>query len=93
MFPRSLYKPRVKNCKLRKGAADRLYSPPLKYAWPNTSHEDAESGDWFEDWHVLDYIHKEVDVNGDIFGNYCKTLEAIELAVMGKEALLFREEE
>ncbi|MFE0503183.1 DUF2515 family protein [Peribacillus butanolivorans] len=92
-FPRSLYIPRVKNCKLRKGAADRLYSPPLKYAWPNISHEDAESGDWFEDWHVLDYIHKEVDVNGDIFGNYCKTLEAIELAVMGKEAILLREEE
>lgn len=90
-FPRSLYKRRVKNCKLRKGA-DRLYSPPLKYAWPNTLHEDAESGDWFEDWHVLDYIHKKVDVNGKISEDYCKTLETIELAVMAKEALLLREE-
>ena len=38
-FPRSLYKRRVKNCVLRKGA-ERLYSPPLKYAWPNTPHEE-----------------------------------------------------
>ena len=91
-FPRSLYKRRVKNCVLRKGA-ERLYSPPLKYAWPNTPHEDAKSGDWFEDWHVLDYIHKEVSLNGEILNNYCKTLETIELAVMAKEALLLREEE
>ena len=90
-YPRSLYKRRVKNCELRKGA-ERLYSPPLKYAWPNTPHEDAESGDWFEDWHVLDYIHKEVSLDGEILNNYCKTLETIELAVMAKEALLFREE-
>ncbi|RFB11000.1 DUF2515 domain-containing protein [Bacillus sp. HNG] len=91
-FPRSLYKPRVKNCVLRKGA-ERLYSPQLKYAWPNTPHEDEKSGDWFEDWHVLDYIHKEVSLNGEILNNYCKTLETIELAVMAKEALLLREEE
>ncbi len=90
--PRSLYKRRVKNCVLRKGA-ERLYSPPLKYAWPNIPHEDAASGDWFEDWHVLDYIHKEVNLDGEILTNYCKTLEKIELAVMAKEALLFREGE
>ena len=53
----------------------------------------AENGDWFEDWHVLDYIHKEVSENGEILNNYCKTLETIELAVMAKEALLLREEE
>ena len=70
-----------------------MYSPPLKYAWPNIPHEDAKSGDWFGDWHVLDYIHKEVSLNGEILNNYCKTLETIELAVMAKEALLLREEE
>ncbi|OCA87907.1 hypothetical protein A8F94_08735 [Bacillus sp. FJAT-27225] len=91
-YPRSLYKRRVKNCELRKGA-ERLYSPPLKYAWPNTHHEGAERGDWFEDLNVLDYIHKEVSMDGEILTNYCKTLETIELAVMAKEALLFREEE
>ncbi|RDU37177.1 DUF2515 domain-containing protein [Neobacillus piezotolerans] len=90
--PRSIYKRRVKNCELRKGA-ERLYSPPLKYAWPNIPHEDATSGDWYEDWHVLDYIHKEVSLDGEILSNYCKTLETIELAVMAKEAILFREEE
>lgn len=90
-FPRSLYKRRIKNCELRKGA-QRLYSPPLKYAWPDTPHEEAESGDWFEDWHVLDYFQKEVSVDGEILTNYCKTLEKIELAVMAKEAILLREE-
>ncbi|MCM3571477.1 DUF2515 family protein [Neobacillus mesonae] len=91
-FPRSLYKPRVKNCLLRKGA-NRLYSPPLKYAWPDAAHEETTSEDWFEDCHVLDYIKKEVSFNGEILNNYCKTLEKIELAVMAKEALLLREEE
>ncbi|KMY55882.1 hypothetical protein AC623_19675 [Bacillus sp. FJAT-27231] len=90
-LPRSLYKRRVKNCLLRKGAK-RLYSPSLKYAWPNTPHEDTKSEDWFEDWRVLDYIHKEASFNGEILNNYCKTLETIELAVMAKEALLLREE-
>lgn len=91
-FPRSLYKPRIKNCLLRKGAM-RLYSPPLKYAWPDAFHEETTREDWFEDCHVLDYIHKEVSFNGEVLNNYCKTLEKIELAVMAKEALLLREEE
>jgi Protein of unknown function (DUF2515) len=90
-LPRSLYKRRVKNCMLKAGA-NRLYSPPLKYAWPDAPHEDTKSGDWFRDWHVLDYINKEVSLDGEILKNYCKTLEKIELAVMAKEALLLREE-
>ena len=91
-LPRSLYKRRVKNCSLKKGAK-RLYSPPLKYAWPDAPHEDTKSEDWFEDWHVLEYINEEVSLTGEILPNYCKTLETIELAVMAKEALLLREEE
>lgn len=91
-FPRSLYKRRVKNCLLRKGAK-RLYSPPLKYAWQSTLHEDTKSGDWFWDWNVVDYIYKKDIFNGEVLNNYCKTLETIELAVMAKEALLLREEE
>ncbi|HET7580081.1 MAG TPA: DUF2515 family protein [Bacillales bacterium] len=91
--PRSLYIPRVKNCKLRKGA-DRLYSPPLKYAWPNMHHEAAEIKDWFSDWHIMDYLKdEEVDIDGKVFGEYCKTLEKIELAVMAKEAVLLRDGE
>ncbi|MBT2703184.1 DUF2515 family protein [Chryseobacterium sp. ISL-80] len=91
-FPRSLYKLRVKNCELRKGA-ERLYSPPLKYAWADSPHEESESGDWFEDWRVLEYFHKEVNSDGEILTNYCKTIGKIELAVMAKEGLLLREEE
>lgn len=91
-LPRSLYKRRVKNCLLKNGA-NRLYSPPLKYAWPEVPHEDMKSEDWFCDWRVLEYLNKEVSLNGEILNNYCKTLEKIELAVMAKEALLLREEE
>lgn len=91
-FPRSLYKRRVKNCLLKKGAK-RLYSPPLKYAWRDVPHEETKSGDWFGDVHVLEYINEEVSLNGEILNNYCKTLEKIELAVMAKEGLLLREEE
>ena len=67
--------------------------PAFKIRLAEYPHEDAESGDWFGDWHVLDYIHKEVNLNGEILNNYCKALETIELAVMAKEALLLREEE
>ncbi|MBY0123608.1 DUF2515 family protein [Bacillus sp. S/N-304-OC-R1] len=91
-LPRSLYKRRIKNCLIKEGA-NRLYSPSLKYAWPKTPHEETKSGDWFEDWHVLDYIHEEANFNGEILNNYCKTLETIEFAVMAKEALLLREVE
>lgn len=91
-FPRSLYKRRVKNCELRKGA-ERLYSPSLKYAWPNIPQEEAENGDWFEDWRVLDYFQRKDHCDGDIFHHYCKTIEKIELAVMTKEAILLREDE
>ncbi|TCP27805.1 uncharacterized protein DUF2515 [Scopulibacillus darangshiensis] len=91
--PRALYKRRIKNCKLRKGA-NRLYSPKLRYAWKNIPHEEAEVGDWFEDYHIIEYLnHKEVDVDGKVCREYCRTLEKIELTVMAKEAVSLREEE
>ncbi|MBM7644159.1 hypothetical protein JOD45_000350 [Scopulibacillus daqui] len=92
-FPRGLYRRRIKNCQLRKGA-ERLYSPPLKYAWANVNHKKAESGDWFNDWHVIEYLTgKEVDSDGKIYNEYCKTLEKIELTIMAKKAFLREEEE
>ncbi|MFC7391752.1 DUF2515 domain-containing protein [Scopulibacillus cellulosilyticus] len=91
-FPRGLYKRRIKNCELRKGM-ERLYSPPLIYAWADVDHQKAEEGDWFDDWHVIDYLtEKDVDTDGKIYNEYCKTLEKIELTIMAKKALL-REEE
>lgn len=92
-LPRGIYKRRLKDCKLRKGS-ERLYSPPLKYAWADVDPKKAEPGDWFDDWRILDYLKsKEAEPNGDIYSNYCKTLEKIELAILAKNAVFFREEE
>jgi hypothetical protein len=86
-LPRSLYARRIKNCEIIKGAK-RLYSPPLKYAWEDINHLKAEEGDWFKDWHTIDYItDQEVKTDGEIYREYCKTLEAIELAILAKSAL------
>lgn len=86
-LPRILYERRIKNCQLIK-EAKRLYSPPLRYAWEDIHHSKAEDGDWFKDWHVLDYItdHK-VRTDGEIYPEYCRTLEKIELAILAKSAL------
>lgn len=92
-FPRGLYKPRIKHCKLRKGA-HRIYSPPLKFAWEDEDHTEAEKGDWFEDWHVIDYLTApKVYMDGEIYDEYCQTLEKIELAILAKNAVLLREDE
>ncbi|MDM5155705.1 DUF2515 family protein [Bacillus sp. DX1.1] len=92
-FSREFYKRRTKKCQLRKGT-DRLYSPRLIYAWKDLNHEEAESGDWFEDWHIVDYlIDKGENTNGKINDEYCKTLEKIELAILAKKNVLLREEE
>lgn len=92
-FSREFYKRRTKKCQLRKGA-NRLYSPQLIYAWKDLDHEDAEKGDWFEDWHIVDYfIEKGENINGKIEDNYCKTLEKIELAILTKKNILLRDEE
>lgn len=85
--PRELYKRRIKECELIKGAP-RLYSPPLSHAWANYHHPKAEEGDWFNDWHVIDYlIKREVKPEGDISKAYCQTLETIELAILAKSIL------
>jgi hypothetical protein len=91
-FPRGLYKPRIKHCKLRKGA-HRIYSPPLKFAWEDVDHKEAERGDWFDDWHVIEYLTGKVYKDGEIYNEYCQTLEKIELTILAKNAALLREEE
>ncbi|WP_459499959.1 DUF2515 domain-containing protein [Bacillus sp. C1] len=92
-FSRQFYKRRTKNCQLRKGA-NRLYSPQLIYAWKDLKHEEAEKGDWFTDWRIIDYfINKGANFNGEIKNNYCKTLKKIELAILTKKNILLREEE
>ena len=78
---------RLKSCQLRKGAL-RLYSPRLEYAWKTVNHAAAESGDWFEHWCMIEYLLEEkVPINGKIVGEYCETLEKLELAAIAKTAI------
>ncbi|MED4229239.1 DUF2515 domain-containing protein [Neobacillus cucumis] len=85
-FPYQLH---LESCQLRP-SAKRIYSPTLENAWENVKHIEAEIGDWFNDWHVVDYLKEdEKIVNGEIKDEYCKTLERLELAALAKKAITF----
>jgi hypothetical protein len=81
------YRRRIKNCQIQQGVP-RIYSPRLEFAWKNVAHEEADIGDWFDDWTVTDYFNKqEEEINGGIADEYCETLEKMELAVIAKKAI------
>lgn len=91
-LPGSIYRRRTKKCRLKKGAF-RIYSPPLQFAWKNVDHPEAEKGDWFDDWRIVDYLlEEEKYVGGEIYDEYCKTIEKIELAIIAKKAIFLRRE-
>lgn len=86
-LPGARFTRRLKHCRLRQGA-HRLYSPRLEYAWKNVDHQDAETGDWFHDWRVIDYLQEqEKNINGEITNDYCETLEKLELAALAKKTI------
>jgi Protein of unknown function (DUF2515) len=86
-LPGEKYQFQLKSCKLRPGAR-RIYSPTIENTWKNISQEEAEIGDWFEDFHVFDYfIDLHEIINGEIQHAYCKTLERLELAALAKKAV------
>ncbi len=86
-FPGENYQFQLKSCKLRPGAR-RIYSPELGSAWENVTQKEAETGDWFEDFQVMDYFTELKDMpNGEIEDEYCKTLERLELAVLAKKTV------
>ncbi|MFZ7942197.1 DUF2515 family protein [Neobacillus sp. 19] len=81
------YQLRLKSCQLMSGAR-KIYSPTLENSWKNVRQEEAEKGDWFKDWRVVDYlIDNEEIINGEINNEYCKTLERLELATLAKKAI------
>ncbi|PLR66178.1 MULTISPECIES: DUF2515 domain-containing protein [Bacillaceae] len=91
-LPGSIYRRRTKQCQLKKGAL-RIYSPPLQFAWKNVDHSEAEKGDWFDDWRIIDYLMEEEKyAGGEIYDVYCKTIEKIELAIIAKKAIFLRRE-
>jgi hypothetical protein len=92
MLPGSIYRRRTKECQLKKGAL-RLYSPPLQFAWKNVDHPEAEKGDWFDDWRIVDYLMEEDKYeSGEIYDDYCKTIEKIERTIIAKKAIFLRQE-
>ncbi|MBZ5750364.1 DUF2515 family protein [Metabacillus rhizolycopersici] len=91
-LPGSIYKRRTKQCQLKK-SAHRIYSPPLQFAWENVEQQEAEQGDWFDDWRIIDYLmEEEIYKGGEIYDEYCKTIEKIELAIIAKKAIFLRQE-
>ncbi len=90
-LPGFTYPIRLKSCQLRKGAR-RFYSPRLEHAWKNVSQPEAEKGDWFKDYRVVEYLvddHEQID--GEIKNEYCKTLERLEVAALAKKTFNFFE--
>lgn len=86
-IPGIAYQLRLKSCKLKTGAR-KIYSPYLELAWRNRPQPEAEKGDWFEDWRVVEYLIKDNETfDGEIKNEYCKTLEQLELAVLAKKAI------
>ena len=86
-LPGFAYQLRLKSCQLRKGAR-KIYSPSLENVWCNSSQIDAEKGDWFSDWQIVDYLEDDLEINdGEIMNEYCKTLERLELAALAKKAI------
>lgn len=78
---------RLKQCRLKDGAK-KIYSPRLVYAWEDVTHGPAERGDWFQDWRVLVYLQRSDEfIRGEIEGEYCETLEKLELAAVTKKAI------
>lgn len=82
------YQLRLNACKLKWGAR-KIYSPNLTNAWKNVLHQDAEKGDWCNDWQIADYLSElnETQINGEIEYEYCKTLERLELAALAKKVI------
>ncbi|WP_081799496.1 DUF2515 family protein [Neobacillus jeddahensis] len=83
------YQLRLKACQLRAGAR-KIYSPTVENAWKNVNQPEAEQGDWFDDWRVVEYLTENGEsLDGEIKHEYCKTLERLELATLAKKAITF----
>ena len=86
-IPGFAYQLRLNACQLRWGAR-RIYSPDLLSAWKNVNHQEAEKGDWFEDWQVVDYLigDNETQINGEIKMNTVKHLKDLNLQPLQKKS-------
>nr|WP_147534795.1 DUF2515 domain-containing protein [Bacillus marasmi] len=86
--PSKLYKlRRLNGCRLKAGMP-RIYSPLLQYAWKDVHHVPAETGDWFKDVNIIEYLIEDNEkISGEIKNEYCQTLEKLEIAVIAKKVI------
>ena len=62
--------------------------PRLEFTWKNVNHTAAEPGDWYDNWLMIEYLlERKESINGKIVGEYCETLEKLELAAIAKSAI------
>ncbi|WLR53778.1 DUF2515 domain-containing protein [Mesobacillus subterraneus] len=86
-MPGLKYQLKLNACKLKSGAR-RIYSPTLENVWKNVIHPEAEIGEWFSDFKVLEYLREiEGPSVGNIEYDYCHTLEKLELAAFAKKII------
>ncbi|MED4452993.1 DUF2515 family protein [Metabacillus fastidiosus] len=88
-IPGSVYHRRTEKCRLKKGA-HRIYSPPLSFAWKDVNHLQVKEQDWFNDWTIFEYLEEEKTADGEIYEEYCKTIEKMELAIIAKKTIFLR---
>ena len=83
------YHIKLDSCKLKPGSR-RIYSPTLQNVWKNVQHPKAETGEWFNDVKVIEYLREiEAPSVGNIEYEYCQTLEKLELAAFAKKIVSF----
>ncbi|MCF6137465.1 DUF2515 family protein [Pseudalkalibacillus berkeleyi] len=89
-FPGRIYNPHIQDCNLKEGVS-KLFSPQLKYAWPDIIHDAPGYEDWFKDMDINDELQPiSKEVNGSIEHHYCKSLEKLSLAVLTNKAFFQR---
>ncbi|MFT9850186.1 DUF2515 family protein [Aneurinibacillus sp. REN35] len=85
--PHAPYIPHLSGTKLKPGVP-RLYSPQLVDAWSDTVQSPAELGDWFCDWRIASHLLAPCKTDiADMLTPYCNSIEKVEMAVLGKQAL------
>ena len=85
--PGKMYKIRLKECNLVPGSP-HFYSPTLLNVWKDVTHTAPSHHDWYKDSSVInEMLLGKKDLVENIEGDYCKTLEKLELACVAKKIL------
>mgnify|MGYP003462445704 FL=1 len=85
--PGKIYKIRLKKCALLPGSP-HFYSPNLLNVWKDVTHTVPSHHDWYRDSSVInDMLPVKKELIESIEGDYCTTLEKLELACVANKIL------